>query len=452
MKLKGIKRRKPSFLVVNDGKLKIRRKQEFAHVRVNAFLHPEIRQEEFEGKQYIAVPMITIVEGVHNGSEGPLLYLDEELSRTPMMWDHKPIVLYHPTMNGKPISACDPEVLEEHKIGIQFNTVHEDGKNKAEAWLELAALERVDANLPPDVRILPRLQKGEMVELSTGLFFDREMSEGTWNGEDFVGIVRNIRPDHLAILPDKKGACSIADGAGLLRLNQEELLTNINQCVEAYMNKKELIDTLIANSDEWEESDRKALGGLDISMLKKLVAINKATGKEEDEDETSEGGTVKNAKGKAKKKVRVQRVVNEDEEDEEDGEFLINQIQQPQRKKKEQAETLDEVLANASPKLAMILTRSVAEFDRKTAKLVESLAANSRCPWTKEQLQKMDPSILEGLAIMANNGQPDEDHPVANYLGMGDIFAPRGMAFNGGQGVEEEPLGMPVYNFEGEDA
>jgi hypothetical protein len=36
-------------------------------------------------------------------------------------------------------------------------------------------------------------------------------------GRQYVGIARNHRPDHLAILPDLKGSCSIADGAGLCR-------------------------------------------------------------------------------------------------------------------------------------------------------------------------------------------------------------------------------------------
>ena len=54
---------------------------------------------------------------------------------------------------------------------------------------------------------------------------------GDWNGKAYVGIARNYRPDHLAILPDMKGACSIADGAGLCR-NHERGLTTIPAQVE----------------------------------------------------------------------------------------------------------------------------------------------------------------------------------------------------------------------------
>jgi hypothetical protein len=65
--------------------------------------------------------------------------------------------------------------------------------------------------------VLDKLDKGEMVEISTGLFTDNIPESGVWNGEAYTAVARNYRPDHLAILPDQKGSCSIADGAGLLR-------------------------------------------------------------------------------------------------------------------------------------------------------------------------------------------------------------------------------------------
>jgi hypothetical protein len=40
---------------------------------------------------------------------------------------------------------------------------------------------------------------------------------GVYNGIPYDAIVRNILPDHLAILPDEVGAYSVADGGGLLR-------------------------------------------------------------------------------------------------------------------------------------------------------------------------------------------------------------------------------------------
>ena len=170
---------------------------------------PIVRHDEMEGKEYLVVPCVMMVEGVHNGSGGAIYYPAKELAKTPQVWNHKPVVVYHPNSG----TACDPIVLSSRKIGIIMNAIWDDGKLKAEAWLDPDRIEKVDN------RIAEAIENQTMMELSTGLYLDLEAEEGTWNGEDYVGIARNYRPDHLAILPDIKGACSMDDGAGFLRLN-----------------------------------------------------------------------------------------------------------------------------------------------------------------------------------------------------------------------------------------
>jgi len=186
------------------------------------------RNDTMEGKDYLVAPMIMIVEGVHEGSNGPLYYPAEELSKTPAVWNTKPIVVYHPQANGKGISACDPDILTNRKVGIIMNTTFEDGKLKAEAWLDIDRINKVDK------RIADAVENNEMMELSTGLFTDNEGVEGEWNGEHYIAIARNYRPDHLALLPDLVGACSIEDGAGFLRLNEVKsgLTLEVNEVTE----------------------------------------------------------------------------------------------------------------------------------------------------------------------------------------------------------------------------
>lgn len=173
----------------------------------------QVRHDTMEGREYLVVPMVMMTEGVHNGSNGPLYYPAEEFEKTPAAWNHKPIVVYHPEINGQGVSACDPIILTAQKVGVIMNTEW-DGKLKAEAWLEESRIAAVDD------RISQAIENGQMMELSTGLFTDNEITEGEWNGEEYSYIARNYRPDHLALLPDRKGACSIADGAGFLRLNE----------------------------------------------------------------------------------------------------------------------------------------------------------------------------------------------------------------------------------------
>ena len=73
------------------------------------------------------------------------------------------------------------------------------------------------------MQILVALQSGKMLEQSTGLFADLEEKEGEFDGQKYKWIARNIRPDHVAILPHEEGACSIADGCGTPRVNQSGL-------------------------------------------------------------------------------------------------------------------------------------------------------------------------------------------------------------------------------------
>lgn len=169
------------------------------------------RLDTLEGREHLVIPMVILTEGVHAGSQGPLFYPKDELAKTPVVWNQKPIVVYHPTLNGEGISACDPAIVNTRKVGVIMNTRFEGGRLKSEAWIEKDRANAVDE------RIMAAVDNKEMMELSTGLFVDVENTTGKWKNEDYQGIARNFRPDHLALLPDQIGACSIADGAGLLR-------------------------------------------------------------------------------------------------------------------------------------------------------------------------------------------------------------------------------------------
>ena len=169
------------------------------------------RFDTLEGQDYTVVPMVILTEGVHSGSLGQLYYPEDELAKTPQVWNHKPVVVYHPSRDGVGVSACDPTIINSRKVGLMMNTRFEGGKLKSEAWI------RKDRAAAVDDRIMTAIDEGEMMELSTGVFVDVDDTEGTFKGEDYVGVARNYRPDHLALLPDQIGACSISDGAGFLR-------------------------------------------------------------------------------------------------------------------------------------------------------------------------------------------------------------------------------------------
>lgn len=178
---------------------------------ITANLSGKTRREYLHGREYLVAPLSMIVPGVLNGSKGAMYYPPEELARDPMAWNGMPMVVNHPMRDGSPISARDPEVLQNSGIGFVYRTKH-DGVLGAEGWFDVQNTRRVDR------RILARLEGGNPIEISTGLYTDNYPAPpgATHNGRAYSLIARNYRPDHLAILPDKVGACSVADGCGVL--------------------------------------------------------------------------------------------------------------------------------------------------------------------------------------------------------------------------------------------
>ena len=172
----------------------------------NTLTQYEVREEQYEGRTHIVVPVVMMVEGVHHGSAGPLLYTNEQLSDFPGRWNGIPVVIYHPADNkGRFISANSPEVINREIVGRVFNTKFEEGKLKAEAWIDK---DKLDDKSPG---LLLRIQDNGAVDVSVGVFSEEVEEEGEWNGEKYVGIAQNYLPDHLAILPDEVGACSWDD-------------------------------------------------------------------------------------------------------------------------------------------------------------------------------------------------------------------------------------------------
>jgi len=179
-----------------------------------------IRKETFMGQEHLVVPVVALVEGVVHpaNSTKPELALASEFARHPDGWNGRPIVLDHPSVNGLKVSANQPKVLQEESFGNLFFSNLDGVKLKSEMWINLARV----AELGDDVKdAVKGLEDGEITEISTALFSDVEMRKGTFKGQSFEGIWRNVTPDHLAILPEGVvGACSVEDGCGAPRLNQ----------------------------------------------------------------------------------------------------------------------------------------------------------------------------------------------------------------------------------------
>lgn len=150
-----------------------------------------------EGRRHLVFPTTLLVAGVHEGSNGPVFYSAHALAKSAPRWNGMPILLEHPVG-----TAADFDVHDRQKVGVIFNTRFDSYKLRAEAWLDEDRLSRV----APDVLAMAR--RKETVEVSTGLFLDGPFLNGAIQAEELV-------PDHLALLPGKVGACSVAAGCGM---------------------------------------------------------------------------------------------------------------------------------------------------------------------------------------------------------------------------------------------
>lgn len=172
-----------------------------------------VRHAKLNGRDHLVVNAVMMTEGVHEGSAGPGFYSEAELARSDFSWNHQPIVVYHPDEDGEPVSARTEAVLNTRKIGLVLNTKTKSKKQRFEAWLDYKLTKKVDK------RILEAVENGRKVEVSTGIGVKKVKAKGTWGDEKYIWKASGITPDHLAVLPDQVGACSIKDGAGLLQLN-----------------------------------------------------------------------------------------------------------------------------------------------------------------------------------------------------------------------------------------
>lgn len=175
------------------------------------------RTRKFQGREYLVAPAVMMTEGVHKGNKGRIRYTSEFLKKNTRHWrNFTPITVYHPKRDGKHVSADDLQILDNHGVGFIRNTRFgktSAGKTgwKTETWFDKEQTKRVDS------RVYNALRTGDVTEVSTGMFLNAAKKKGVWNGKEYQRDARRIQvADHLAVLPDQRGACSVKDGAGLL--------------------------------------------------------------------------------------------------------------------------------------------------------------------------------------------------------------------------------------------
>jgi hypothetical protein len=183
------------------------------------------RYEKRNGRDVVVVPSATLPDDVvMNGIKYPA----EEIKASFASLNRTPAPAGHPLINGKFVSARDPEGINIGWIGAwNENARQENGRVFLDKVIDIERANQSEAGKA----VLNAVKKGEPVHTSTGLFCNLEAS----NGEgDFDHIARNIEFDHDAILLNEEGAATPEQGVGMFvnSKGEPEDIEVINSAIE----------------------------------------------------------------------------------------------------------------------------------------------------------------------------------------------------------------------------
>lgn len=446
-------------------------------------------ETKFDGRAYLVAPVTMLVPGVLNGALVPA----EETGRYVEAWNGRPVTLNHPTRNGEYVSAGTPEINATEAPGQVWNASFADGKLTAEIWIDIAKATAIGGDA---LTVMDRLRSNQPVEVSTGYFADHEQSNGTHNGKAYSMIARNIRPDHLALLPDGVGACSWQDGCGTPRVNAENKPCGCTQKgtdvgkEKTVSNEQEMGDRLslirrafrdsqpggmddlenvavfdnyvIAQSwrtKEWSaytytvDGEAVTFGsGLPVDVIyrskadgSELVTVNKARQVADESFVSAVVEKLLSALGRGKQDdILAANADQEGQEDEVTKETKTEAtpvaavpVAETPAVNQEQADLMVNVAAmleKLNQRIDGIDAKLTANADKERNELISALAVNERCPFDEGELKALSTAHLHKLA---GAYQP------ADYSGGAGVVANRGDVY--------EPLAMPAWAVAGQE-
>ena len=180
----------------------------------NATITNVAQRKELDGVAHMVIPVVALKEGILNN----IFYPAEEIQAfcSSVEWGactHQSSC-YQRGFRFRLIRQHLRKLLTLGNFSMPF---FDDGKLKGELWLNIDKAERLGFT-----EIIEHFDDGLMMEVSTGLFTEIQSQDGLFGADSYKSIATNIRPDHIALLPNDKGACSIEDGCGAMRFNKDD--------------------------------------------------------------------------------------------------------------------------------------------------------------------------------------------------------------------------------------
>ncbi|MGM8716652.1 DUF2213 domain-containing protein [Enterobacter kobei] len=186
------------------------------HVKSLAINASNISTTTINGQEHYvirgAVPIVDNI--VMNGG----LYPAEEINNSYQTMERKLMPIGHPMVNGKYVSANDPQAVNDYYAGAWAQNVSKAGdKTVNDVYVNKAVAE----TKPDGKRLIARLDEmiagtnSDPIHLSTGLLLNKEQKSGESKGKKYSWIAHNMQFDHIAILLDEPGAGTPEEGVGM---------------------------------------------------------------------------------------------------------------------------------------------------------------------------------------------------------------------------------------------
>lgn len=337
------------------------------------------RLEKRNGRDVVIVPSATLPDNVvMNG----IMYPADEIEMSYASLNRTPAPAGHPLINGKFVSARDPEGINIGWIGAwNENARRENGRVFLDKVIDVERANQSERGKA----VLAAVEKGEPIHTSTGLYCNLEAANGD---VEYKHIARNIEFDHDAILVDEEGAATPEQGVGMFVNSQGE------------QQEIEVINSAIDDAErelDWaaDMAVRAAERMARVPLLERIKsAIMEAVS-------GSDGGSTSATRKEA------------DMADEKQLEQLsakVNAIEESLTPEKIGA-TLAETIANAvkvavkplTDNLAEIQANQKAEEDAKRAAAVNALTKSGQ--WTEADLEGMTLAALNKLVEKTKPGK-----------------------------------------------
>nr|WP_282594789.1 DUF2213 domain-containing protein [Halomarina salina] len=122
-------------------------------------------------------------------------------------WEGQPLLLRHPEVDGTTTTTGHPNAAPT-TVG-EFRSASEHSTDDAlagEVWIHAEEIGRHNGDLR---RYVDDVRGGAYGEVSTSYVPRMDSTSGQYDGQRYDAIQRDLKPDHLALLPDAVGNCDV---------------------------------------------------------------------------------------------------------------------------------------------------------------------------------------------------------------------------------------------------